>query len=159
MKIIMKIIKILSHIILTLAFVTYIAYQFRTDPMGVLAGKRLSGDEYAYPADWAFSNEQMLIAVETRPGNPHSVTTICFVHEGNLYIPARDGSGKDWTQYALADPRVRIKLGDMVYPATLHRKTDWQREEFLPSIMKKYPNINSSPETTGDLWLFQVAER
>ena len=159
MKGTMKIIKILAHIMLTLAFVAYIAYQFRTDPMGILAGKRLSGDEYAYPADWAFSNNQMLIAVETRPGNPHSVTTICFLHEGNLYVPARDGSEKDWPQYVLADPRARIKMDDRVYRVTLHRETTWQREELLPSILKKYPGITSSPETTGDLWLFRVAER
>ncbi len=155
----MKIIKILSHTILTLAFVAYIAYQFRTDPIHMFSGKRLSGDEFSYPSDWAFSNDYSRIAVETRPGNPHSVTTICFIHEGNLYIPARDGSGKDWTQYVLADSRVRLKMGDRVYPAAMHRVTTLQRNDVLVTILTKYPQLDSSPETTGDLWLFRVSDR
>jgi len=55
----------------------------------MISGKHLSGDEFVYPEDWLFTNEFQTIKVETNPENPHSVTTLCFVREGKLIIPAR----------------------------------------------------------------------
>lgn len=157
----MKILKILAHATLTILFVLYIAYQFRTDPIGVVAGKRVTGEEVAYPADWSFSDEHVLIAVETRVGNPHSVTTICFVHGGELYVPARDGSTKDWPAYVLADNRVRLKVGDKVYPAALERMTEISIFDIAESVSKKYPQfaVASEAEVPPDMWLFKVTRR
>ena len=157
----MKIVKILSHAVLTILFVLYIAYQFRTDPIGILAGKQVTGEEVSYPADWSFSDEHMLIAVETRTGNPHSVTTICFVHEGDLFIPAREGSTKDWPAYVLADSRVRLKIGGKVYPAALERVTDMTIADLGPSLSGKYPRlaVTSEADVPPDTWLFRVTER
>ena len=157
----MKVIKILTHILLTLLFVAYIGYQFRTDPIGILSGKRVTGEEQAYPVDWVFSKEHPLIAVETRVGNPHSVTTICAVHDGDLFIPAGDGSTKDWPQYVLADSRVRIKVGDVVYPAAMERVLDIGFSDIGPSFAQKYPQFaaTSEDDVPPDIWLFRVRSR
>ncbi len=155
-----KVIKILSHIILTLAFIAYIAYQFRTDPIGILAGKRVTGEEMAYPADWSFSNDHMLMAVETRPGNEHSVTTIGFIHKGDLHIPARDGAEKTWPTYVASNPMVRIKVGDSVYPAKLNRVMQPDREAMLASMAEKYPQAASQdPAAMASVWIYQVTPR
>ena len=46
-----KAFKILSHIVLTLLFLGYIAYQFRTDPIENLSGRQVTGREVGYPGD------------------------------------------------------------------------------------------------------------
>ena len=76
-------------------------------PIGPLSGGRLGGEERPAPIDWSFSDDHPTIAVEVRPDDPHSVTTVCFVAGGELYVPARDAAEKEWTQLALADPRAR----------------------------------------------------
>ena len=156
----MKILKILSHIVLTLLFVTYIAYQFRTDPISIISGKRLSGDEVSYPADWAFTADHPLIAVETRIGNPHSVTTVCFVYEGDLYVPARDAATKDWPGYVLNDSRARVKIGESVYPVTLTRAADVDLDSVLAAVGTKYPQFaEATDEQMASTWLFRVSSR
>ncbi len=156
----MKVLKIISHIVLTLLFVTYIAYQFRTDPIGLISGKKLSGDEESYPADWAFTSEHPLIAVETRVGNPHSVTTVCFVYEGDLYVPAGDAATKDWPAYALKDGRARVKVGESIYPVMLTRATDLDLDGVLAAIGTKYPQFaEATDEQRANTWLFRVSRR
>ena len=51
-----KALKILSHIVLTLLFLGYIAYQFRNDTIERLYGRQVNGPEVEYPSDWSFSN-------------------------------------------------------------------------------------------------------
>ena len=80
------------------------AYVFRTDPIFMLSGKRLSGEELPYPANWSACNDHQTVAVETRVDDPHSVTTICFVHDGALVIPAMNGSEKEWPAHLVRDP-------------------------------------------------------
>lgn len=155
-----KVLKIVSHSLLTLLFVGYIAYQFRTDPIAVISGKQLSGDEVAYPADWAFTNDFETVAVEARPGNPHSVTTVCFLVNGDLYIPARNGSSKDWPAYVLNDSRVRIKVGELVYPAMMTRILDPDMTAVREAIAAKYPQFaDASPTDQADVWFFRVSDR
>ena len=172
-----KVVTGLVHLVLTVAFVAYIAYQFRTDPIGPLSGRELSGEEAPYPGDWGFIDEHPLVAVETRPGSPHSVTTLAFIHDGALHIPARDGSKKDWPAYVEADPRVRIKVGDMIYPAQLTRVRDANPHSVRAAISSKYPGMEMPPVSASvrfqeamdgeseeegeglELWLFRVSER
>lgn len=155
-----KVLKILSHTLLTLLFVGYIAFQFRTDPIGIVAGRALSGDEVAYPADWSFSNDHPLIAVETRPSDPHSVTTICWVHDGDLYVPARDGAEKEWTHMALADSTARIKVGDAVYPVRIERVMGANLADYSEALAAKYPQFaDASPEDFTGTWIFRVGPR
>ena len=156
----MKILKILGGTLALLLVLAAAAWLLRTDPMGPVAGRALSGEERAYPEDWAFTNDHMTIAVETRPAtNPHSVTTICFMHDGALYVPAGGGSDKNWTHYAVTDPQVRIKVGDAVYPARLTRVTDADPADFLASAGSKYSDQLSGREIPDDLWLFRVGPR
>ena len=112
-----------------------------TDPIGPLAGGRLSGSEAPFPADWSFSDAHFTIAVESRPDDPHSVTTICFVHEGTLIVPAQGGSDKDWTQYVLDDPRVRVRVGEQVFPARATRILDPNPGPYFASAARKYKQM------------------
>lgn len=156
----MKILRILGMALLLLATLGGLAWVFRSDPIGPISGRRLSGDEAAYPSDWGFSDEFETIALESRPDDPHSVTTICFVHEEALHVPAQGGTEKRWTGYVLEDPRVRLKVGDSVYPARAVRVEVADPEVFLASAGKKYPQVaEADGELPDDLWLFRIEPR
>ena len=89
----MKILKILGVVVLVLVGVSAAVIGTRSNPLGPIAGRELTGEVVAEPvSDWSFTDEHNLIAVETRPDAPHSVTTICIAHEGALYVPARGAS-------------------------------------------------------------------
>ena len=157
----MKILKVSAGVLLLIVLAGALAWLFRSDPLGPIAGKELSGPEVTYPADWEFSNDSMTIAVESNPGNPHSVTTICFMHEGQLYVPARDGSYKTWPQYVLNDPRVRLKIGSSIYPARADRVEDADVEAIFQSAVEKYRSRASELEGQSfeDVWLFRISRR
>ena len=157
----MKILKWIGGALGALVIVLGLLYMFRTDPVQMLAGKRLSGAEHPYPANWASCDQHPTIAVETQPDAPHSVTTICVVLNGDLIIPARDGGTKQWTANVLADPRIRVKIGDAVYPALARRAEDIDMESFLVAAQAKYPQMGGNQGESGpqDVWLFRVAPR
>ena len=137
-------------------------YALRTDPVFMVSGKRLSGEELPAPADWSVCNEHTTIAVETRPDDPHSVTTICFVHRGDLIVPAQDGAEKRWPAFVIADPRVRLKFGDAVYPGRAERISEIPWKEMLPSIAAKYPQVSAQfdPDDPPEgVWMFRVRAR
>jgi hypothetical protein len=156
----MKFLKYLGIAIGVLVVVGGIAWLLRTDPIGPLSGKKLSGEERPFPDDWSFVNEHPLCAVESRVDDPHSVTTICFVHEGNLVIPAAEGSTKTWPQYVLADARVRVKVGDGVYPARATRLIDFDADAVMASLLVKYGDRAADAQAPPpDIWLFQISGR
>jgi hypothetical protein len=141
-----------------LALVAGIAWFFRSDPIFMISGKQLAGQAAPYPQDWGFSDDYSTIAIETNPGDPHSVTTLCFVHEGILYVPAQGGSSKQWTQFVLDDPRVRLKVGKKIFHAKAERVMPLNILEFKDSLGSKYPKMKdrSPEEVPEDLWLFRI---
>lgn len=136
-------------------------YLLRTDPIYMISGKRLSGDELPYPADWSMCRDHQTIAVEARVENPHSVTTICFLHDGDLIVPAVNGSEKQWPAMVVRDPRIRVKIGDAVYPARADRMTGVSMSDLLASIAVKYPQITERDpaDAPQDVWLFRITAR
>ena len=136
-------------------------YIFRTDPIFMVSGKRLSGEELPYPADWSMCNDHQTVAVETRVDDPHSVTTLCFVHDGALIVPAMSGSEKEWPSLVVRDPRVRVKIGEHVYPAQAERMTDVSLEDLVASVAAKYPQIaeQDPADAPQDVWLFRISAR
>ena len=137
-----KIIKILRYVSLSILIVILflsIAYSFRTDPIMMISGKKLSGMELPYPESWEFTNAYPTIKVETNPEDPHSVTTLCFIREGKLIIPSQDGNTKVWPKYVLKNNHVRIKVGDKVYPVRLTLlEKDAKITEFGPFLTVKF---------------------
>jgi len=154
-----KLAKYTGITLIVIALILGIAYPFRSDPIAVLAGKRLSGEELPYPGDWSFTNEFTTVAVESRPDDPHSVTTICILHDGTLYIPAQSGSTKNWPQYVVDDARVRIKVGDKVYPARANRETGLSFADLATSAAAKYPRFDRPEDQPKDVWLFSISQR
>lgn len=157
----MKLLNWTAGVLGALVIVAGALYAFRTDPIFMVSGKRLSGEELPYPSDWSACNDHQTVAVETRMDDPHSVTTICFVHEGDLVIPAMNGSEKEWPAHVVRDPRVRVKIGDHVYPARAERMTEVSLDDLVESVAAKYPQIaeRDPADAPQDVWLFRVSAR
>ena len=145
--------------VLGLAVIAGVVYATRTNPIAMVAGRQLTGTVVSQPVtDWSFSDEHQLIAIETRPAAPHSVTAVCFTHEGALYVPAQGGAAKSWPHYAVSDPRVRVKIGDDIYPATATRVTDSSLQPALiASAAQKYDfELPDEPGALDDVWVFRI---
>ena len=157
----MKILKWTGAGLGAVVIVAGVLYLLRSDPIYMISGKGLSGDELPYPADWSMCNDHPTIAVEARMDDPHSVTTICFVHEGDLIVPAMNGSEKQWPAMVVRDPRIRVKIGDAVYPARADRLMDVSMPDLFPSMAAKYPQIaeRDPADAPQDVWLFRVSTR
>jgi hypothetical protein len=153
-----KILRGLGFGLMGLTAVAALLYLTRSNPIGPISGLALSGELVSRPPrDWSFTDEHMRIAVETRPAAPHSVTTICFTHQGVLYVPAQGGSAKSWTHYAVSNPRARILVGDKIYPVHLTRVLDEsEMPDRLAAASEKYDFNPSERDMPEDLWLFRV---
>ncbi len=84
--------------------------------MLVFPGGALSGEVVTEPVDdWSFVSEPFL-DLETTPDDPYSVQINYIVRDGKLYIdPAED---RHWFEYLKADPNLRVRFADKVYPVT-----------------------------------------
>jgi hypothetical protein len=138
--------------------------------MGLVPGGPLVGSRVQEPVrDWSFSDAYPLIAVETRGRFfRHSVTVLCLSYDADLFLMARYAPRKRWVQEILRDPRIRLKIGDTIYPGRAVRVT-----EPLPgypvarAFLRKYvgieaEHVRSLPETPGpegeraEVWTFRV---
>jgi hypothetical protein len=110
--------------------------QLRAHHMIARPGLWLKGQLVTTPVtDWSFVNDQQhpgeslnTILVETRTPYliPHSVRVIPEVVDGRLYIRSHQSRmdvkfpyDKTWTADVSRDPRVRLKIGGKLYPATV----------------------------------------
>ncbi len=88
------------------------------DPEERRPGTRLSGELAAdQDPDWSFLGGRTKIYVETRTWYliPHSVTTVSWASDGDLYVPCGRCDTKRWPINVARDPRVRLKISDQLY--------------------------------------------
>lgn len=110
--------KILIIIVSTVALLYAVALAVPIDPEERRPGTRLGGTlvDEANP-DWSFVENRQQVYVQTNTWYfiPHSVTTISFVADDELYIPCGWCEGKQWPKNVAADPRVTVKIGERLY--------------------------------------------
>ena len=83
-------------------------------PFLVIPGGRLSGEVVTKPVtDWSFVTDTF-VDLETRPDDPYSIELNYVVKDGQLYIDPAEG--RRWLEHIRADPRVRVRFGDKIYP-------------------------------------------
>lgn len=85
-------------------------------PILIFPGGALRGEVVTEPVtDWSFV-EDPFVDLETRPSKPYSVTLNYLVQDGQLTIDPAEG--RSWLDHIREDPRVRVRFGGRVYPAT-----------------------------------------
>ena len=139
-----KLLKIAGVLVVLLVGAVALARIVGFDPGVTRPGMWLRGNVERTPVtDWSFGEDiRGLTAVQTRqwflPALAHSVTTTRFHHKGRLYLasgyPAGISlpEGRHWNLNVVADPHVRIRIGDKLYDRTLVYLSDpIEREEVL----------------------------
>ena len=123
------------------------------EPKDQRPGLWLRGERATEPVtDWSFTNDHDEIFVQTRTRHliPHSVTTYCAVHEGELFLFSAYYQGGDfpdaraWNRNAMRDPRIRLKIGDRLFDRTVTHVVDPDlREAVHARFVAKYPQWSS----------------
>jgi hypothetical protein len=152
--------------------------QLRAHHMIARPGLWLKGEVVTTPVtDWSFittvphpgrSLNTVLIETRTPYFIPHSVRTMPTVRNGQFYVRSHQDrmdmqfpNDKSWTSNVARDPRVRIKIGDKLYEATLVLVTDRaQAIAFLgrnPEVVEKGPD--GQDHVVGYDHVFRVFQR
>ena len=85
-------------------------------PFLVFPGGGLRGEIVTEPVtDWSFADD-LFVDLETRLDDPYSVELNYVVRDGVLYIDPAEG--RRWLDHIRADPRVRVRFGNRIYPAS-----------------------------------------
>jgi hypothetical protein len=85
-----------------------------SEPFIVFAGGALAGEEAQPPENWDALRDEETFQLETRPDDPYSINIWAVGIGRDVYI----GTGPDgtrWSDYIVADPRVRLRVSDTVY--------------------------------------------
>ena len=115
-------------IVVAVLLLTYAgALAIPIDPDEQRPGTRLSGTVVndSQP-DWSFLEERQKVYLQTSTwyGIPHSVTTISFVVDDELYIPCGWCDSKQWPRYVAEDPNVTVKIGERLFERRAVRVND-----------------------------------
>ena len=145
-------------------FVVVILLTFKVvgfDPGVTAPGLWLKGEVATEPVtDWSFAEKiPGPTAVQTRqwflPIVAHSVTVARFHHKGRVYLPSLYPAGiplpegRHWNRNVLADPRVRIRIGNKLYDRKLVYLTDKaERDE----VLKAWGQMMFAPGFFLHLW-------
>ncbi len=123
------------------------------DPEERRPGTRLSGSVADAPSDWAELIEprtKVYVQTSTWYMVPHSVTTVSFALDGDLYIPCARCGTKRWPKNVSRDPNVVVKVRDSLYERRAVRVKD-------PLVLQKL-FADRLPEMY-DLCLFRMEPR
>jgi hypothetical protein len=152
--------------------------QLRAHHMIARPGLWLKGEVVTTPVtDWSFvdkvehpgrSINTVLVETRTPYFIPHSVRTMPFVRNGVLYIRSHQDrmdvqfpSDKSWTSNVARDPRVRIKIGEKLYEATMVLVSD--RAQAI-AILGRNPEVRETgpdgkEQAVGYDHVFRVFQR
>ena len=152
--------------------------QLRAHHMIARPGLWLKGEVVRTPVtDWSFVDKVEhpgrslnTVLVETRTPYliPHSVRTMPSVRNGVLYIRSHQDRmdvqfphDKSWTSNVARDPRVRIKIGDKLYEATIVLVADRAEASALlgrnPEVLERRPD--GQEHVIGYDHVFRVFQR
>jgi hypothetical protein len=124
-------------------------------------GLWLKGEAVTTPVtDWSFvdkvehpgrSLNTVLVETRTPYFIAHSVRTMPFVRNGQLYLRSHQDrmdlqfpNDKSWTSNVARDPRVRIKIGDKLYEATMVLIAD--RAQAITVLGKNPETLQKGPD-------------
>ena len=143
--------KFVVGIVAVFALLYAVALAIPINPDEQRPGTRLSGNLVADPhPDWSYLEDRQKIWVQTNTWYliPHSVTTISFVSDNELYVPCGWCAEKLWPKYVAADPHVTVKIGDNLYERVAIK---------IPEESERRRILNVPPgEATPDFDLYRM---
>jgi hypothetical protein len=120
-------------------------------PIGPFAGGRLSGAEGSWPVDWSTAAELPQIQLETAIEDPSSINVWVVVLDRKAFIATSLLMGPEvpdergWVRDVLVDPRVRVRVDGVVYPARLMVLDDPDEiASVFEAFRMKYPELEEA---------------
>jgi hypothetical protein len=98
---------------------------------GPVPGGALDGEVAPAPAAWsdALGGDRAMCEIEARRADPHSIQLECFARDGALYVQSHRWAlaewwPESWAEVWLAEPDVRVRIGDRIYELRAERVVD-----------------------------------
>ncbi len=152
----------LVAIVVTLALVLGLVLLFRTEPLAIIPGGRLSGEEVTVPVtDWSFTEQYTTVTLEVRSSDPYSVNTSSLLYDGLLYVPSGRGGESRWAQFLLQDSNMRLRVGNKLYKVRATRVENPMLIRELYEVWgQRYPGqAGRTAEEIAQLWFFRIDAR
>ena len=127
-------------------------------PIIFTSGGALDGIEAEPPAVWQFEQASDLAQLETRPEEPYSINLVYVQMDGKLYIYAGP-TRTNWVQHIEEDPRVRLLIGDTIYPLRAVRIEDQAELEAFAKLWVEGSFFQRDPLQFDEVWLYQLDAR
>ncbi len=118
------------------------------EPADRRPGTLLAGTEQPLPTDLSFLDTAMEVELETRPwfGIPFSVTVVVARDADEIYVPSLYDTAqpfpgtKYWNHVVAANPNVRLRVDEMLYPLTITPVTnEAEFRDAFAALGRKYP--------------------
>jgi len=128
------------------------------DPFIVTSGGELSGTVSEVPETWQLDEVSALAQLETRPDEPYSINLVYVQMDGRLYIYAGD-TRTNWVQHIEQDPRIRLRIGETIYPARAVRITNDEEIAAFAAIWTSRGMFQRDPLAFEEVWLYRLVAR
>ena len=152
----------LVAIVVTLALVLGLVLLFRTEPLAIIPGGRLSGEEVTVPVtDWSFTEQYTTVTLEVRSSDPYSVNTSSLLYDGVLYVPSGRGGESRWAQFLLQDSNMRLRVGNKLHKVRATRVLNPMLIRELYEVWgQRYPSqAGRTAEEIAKMWFFRIGAR
>jgi hypothetical protein len=127
-------------------------------PLGPFPGGHLSGRVVSAPVDpWPHAGDRVL-ELESDPSDPDSVN-VHFVSEGpRLWVGTIIFGSSLWGHRVVADPRVRVRLGDDIYELRAVRVTERSEMEHVAALYREKYTVTPDVADDGGI-IFRLEPR
>lgn len=126
------------------------------EPVGPLPGRALSGEEAKPPESWQALNDVEVVQLETV--GPYSVNIWGVALDDDYYVASADGLKTRWAQQIAKDDKVRLRIGDKIYPLRAVVVGEAEQDRVAAAYARKYDDMDSA-EDFPDVVVFRLEPR
>jgi hypothetical protein len=127
-------------------------------PLPFLSGGELDGEERDAPSEWSLEEDFAVVPLETRPDDPYSVNIAYTQIDGRLYVNAGD-TETAWVLNMEADPRVRMRVSDVLYRARAERVVDPAEISEFGRAWVDHSMFHRDPDSLDQVWVYRLVPR
>ena len=144
------VLRIVGGVVAVLAIVGIVIGTRMVEPIVMVPGGTLAGEERPAPSDWAWTDAVEFVQLETRLDDSYSVN-LWGVGLGADFYVATDSAGTGWTSNLERDPVVRLRIENSLYRLNAVRVEDGgELQRVLEGYAAKYPmNTDELSEVLG----------
>ena len=128
----------MASTIRTTLLVVALGLAMACEPLYMLPGGTLSGEVASAPDEWSVATGLEVIQLETRLADPYSINIWGAGLGPDLYVATGSG-GTTWTEFIARDPRVRVRMGEVIYELSAVQVDDArERAQVAAAYVAKY---------------------